>query len=573
MTEIVARLGVLVGLIVVLACWTGCQSPQEVTAVESGSQDMTDVPGVRPLQKQELAQQAATGSGMQVTTNPSDAHVAAVSTMTTQASAPVQAQPNRSLQRVSMFYPTGEAETSAIEVEKSVPNEVLISDPFEYEMKVTNLTDQTLHDVVVSDRLSEHLKMTASFPAGQPSEGGFVKWFLGTLGPDDSKTVRVTAVASGGGTVASFATVSYHTWLSAPISVLEPRVEITKSGPDQRLRCDEVTYQFDLTNTGTVVVNDLQINEQLPVGIETQDGKSAIQIDAGTLVPGQSRRFTVTLKALKAGRFSSHAIAIGKGGVSAVSNELMTWVHEPKLKITNAGSMKKILGKNVTHEIVVTNQGDGEARDTVLDGTVPAGAEFVGASDGGLLTDGVVRWRLGTIQPGDTKKAAITFNADQAGVFQTTAVVSAVCASRATASAQTRYVGIPAIVLDVMDLEDPAEVGQNETYVITASNRGSAAGTSVKITCTLEENVQYISSSGPTAGTESGETVEFAPLPSLAPDQEVSWRVIVKAVKPGDVRFKVSMTSDQLSRPVEQTEATNLISAMSAELVDEFWFR
>jgi hypothetical protein len=35
------------------------------------------------------------------------------------------------------------------------------------------------------------------------------------------------------------------------------------------------------------------------------------------------------------------------------------------------------------------------------------------------------------------------------------------------------------------------------------------------------------------------------------------WRVVVRAVEPGDVRMKVTLTSDQLTRPVEKTEATN----------------
>jgi hypothetical protein len=34
--------------------------------------------------------------------------------------------------------------------------------------------------------------------------------------------------------------------------------------------------------------------------------------------------------------------------------------------------------------------------------------------------------------------------------------------------------------------------------------------------------------------------------------------VVVSAVRPGDVRFKVIMNSDELTRPVEESEATHL---------------
>jgi hypothetical protein len=94
--------------------------------------------------------------------------------------------------------------------------------------------------------------------------------------------------------------------------------------------------------------------------------------------------------------------------------------------------------------------------------------------------------------------------------------------------------------------------------VITATNQGSAPDTNIKIICTLEDSEQYVSSSGATTGIAAGNTITFAPLPSLAPKAQATWRVTVKAVKAGDVRFTTVMTTDQLTRPVQETEATNL---------------
>ena len=102
------------------------------------------------------------------------------------------------------------------------------------------------------------------------------------------------------------------------------------------------------------------------------------------------------------------------------------------------------------------------------------------------------------------------------------------------------------------------EIGNDTTYVITATNQGSMADTNIKIVCTLEENEQYVSSSGASRGRVEGNKVVFQPLASLAPKAKAQWQVVVKAVKPGDVRFMVNMNSDQLTRPVEETESTNL---------------
>jgi len=49
----------------------------------------------------------------------------------------------------------------------------------------------------------------------------------------------------------------------------------------------------------------------------------------------------------------------------------------------------------------------------------------------------------------------------------------------------------------------------------------------------------------------------MAPLASLPAKEKAVWRVVVKALKPANIRFKVTMLSDQLTRPVEETESTN----------------
>ena len=97
-----------------------------------------------------------------------------------------------------------------------------------------------------------------------------------------------------------------------------------------------------------------------------------------------------------------------------------------------------------------------------------------------------------------------------------------------------------------------------ETYEVAVTNQGSMAATNVRIACTLEDNMTYVSSSGPTGANIEGATIGFAPLPILEPKARATWQVRVNAVKPGDVRFEVEMIGDQLTRPVRETEATNV---------------
>ena len=52
--------------------------------------------------------------------------------------------------------------------------------------------------------------------------------------------------------------------------------------------------------------------------------------------------------------------------------------------------------------------------------------------------------------------------------------------------------------------------------------------------------------------------MNFAPIPSLAPKATAVFKVKVKGTAAGDLRFKVEMNSDQLTRPVMETESTHI---------------
>lgn len=456
----------------------------------------------------------------------------------------------------SLAYPTGDARTSAIGVEKGVPQEVRLNQPFDYTIVVTNLAKTNLEQVTVSEKIGETLKINGSDPRGS-AEGDMMTWSLGTLTPGESRTIRVNGTAMEVGTVASCAAVTYNSLLCTTIPVVQPELRLTKTGPAEVLKCDDIVYTFVVTNTGTGSVENVRISDPLPQGLTTADGQRTINFTVPVLAAGESKEFKATVKASQRGRFANKATASG-GGLEAASGEVVTVVKEPVLKVTKSGPERQFLGRASTYEITIANTGDGQARETRLVDPVPAGATFVNASDGGRLVEGRVVWDLGTIAPEGSKKVNVTFTRDTIGTLRNEATATAYCAAAASAVAQTNYEGIPAVLLEVVDIDDPIRVGDNETYVITVTNQGTAMDTNIRMTITLEEEQSFVSATGPTRATAQGRTITLAPLASLAPKAQATWRVVVRCNQPGDVRFTVRMETDQLGRPVMETEATNI---------------
>jgi uncharacterized repeat protein (TIGR01451 family) len=453
---------------------------------------------------------------------------------------------------VSQVYP----QTGALRIDKAMPQSVQLNAPFEYTIKAINLTDQTLSKVMVKDHLSDGLKYVSSTPAGK-LEDNALTWEMNTFGPKAVETIVVKVTATEVGCMQTCAYASYIMLACAKTEVVQPALAISKMAPESVTICDPIPFKFVVTNKGSGTATNVKLSDKLPAGLMTQDGKTSIDLSLGNLAPGQSKTQTVMAKAAKPGTYKNQAMAMADGNLKAESEVTTTKVTQPVLAIEKSGPKKIYLERSVQYDITVTNKGDSVAANTVVTDSIPAGVTGIKASSGGALAGNMVSWNLGDLAPKASKKVSVSYTPSSGGEFKNTAKATAVCAEAVSASAATVVEGIPAVLLEVIDIDDPIEVGNNETYIITVTNQGSASDTDIVIKAMLEDTMEYVSSSGATNGQLSGSTVTFSPLPSLAPKAKATWKVVIKAKKAGDVRFSVTMNSDQLGRDVSETEATN----------------
>ena len=456
----------------------------------------------------------------------------------------------------SVHFPGGYMHCPLV-LEKTAPKEAIVGQDFEYVITAKSIADYPLYEVVVTDQMPPNYAFGSATPAAQSTNGNTAKWVLGKLGPKETKTIRVKGRAKGPGTLTNCAKVTFTPYVCVSTAIIQPSLKLTKTCPTQPvLLCDNIPMTLTVTNTGSGSAKGVKITDNLPDGLMTTDGKRSLAYDVGTLGPGQSKKLTVNAKASRKGSFTNTATATAAGGLTSTDSCTVV-VKEPVLSITKSGPAKMFIGRNITYSVTVKNTGDAPAQNTVIEDQLPAGAQFVSATAGGQPAGGKVVWNAGTIPPGGSKNVSVTVKAGSAGDLKNTATAKAHCAKAVSAVASTKVTGIPAILLEVVDLDDPIEVGTNVVYEITVTNQGSAVDTNIKLVVNLEKEHQYVSSTGVTRGTLAGKTVTFAPLPALNAKQRATWRVTTKAVGSADVRLKVTMNSDQLGRPVEETEATN----------------
>jgi uncharacterized repeat protein (TIGR01451 family) len=230
----------------------------------------------------------------------------------------------------------------------------------------------------------------------------------------------------------------------------------------------------------------------------------------------------------------------------------------PALALQCNAPDRQFTGRPIKVSLTLKNSGDGAEARTSIALPIPPGATFVSASDGGEATLERVTWEITGLATNSTREVSAVFTTERAGRMDFKPVAIGTQAGQATCECYTKVLGVYAVLVEVIDLEDPVEVGKPVNYVITVTNQGNQTGTGIRVICTVPDSQEYVSGSGSTPVEANGRTITMSPLPSLEGKQVATWRVQTRAIRPDDSRFKVEFTTDQFEKPIRRQESTRL---------------
>lgn len=467
--------------------------------------------------------------------------------------------------RGSMAFPTGLRDSSGLLLEKVVPAEVLAGKPFSYEYKVINLTDYTLTDVTVMDRVTDNFQVSDASPRATAVNNGVATWKLDTLGPRETKTIKVTGSASNEGTITTCGWATYSPILCEPIRVVKPAIELVKTMPAQVTQCDPIPVKLVVRNSGSSTLTGVKVTDTLPSGLTTQDGQSTATFDAGTLTAGQSKEFSFVAKAARTGSFTNPAKVTSAQGVEDDAQASVT-VTKPALTIAClVPAVKEVSTLKFTEFIgrpfevcwEVKNTGNAPSAATVVSVPLPAGLTFRSATEGGTSAGGNVSWNIGVLAPGASKKVCATFSGANGGTYNFAATANGTCADPATSTCSVFIQGVNAILVEVVDDPDPIQVGEETTYTIKVTNQGGGLDLlDVAVVATFPDEIQPGVASN--NGRVSGKTVTWPVVPSIAVKQSVTYTVKGKGLRTADARLKVDVTTQLRQTPITEVESTTV---------------
>lgn len=476
--------------------------------------------------------------------------------------------------KLVLMYPTGERGSSSMLVEVMSPAEVPVGRSYDYSIRVTNLTQNlVLQDVEIAQTGAEGFSVEKSKPEAKDGKDGGSTWTIDKLEPGQSRTIQVSALGDQEGMSRSCVKVHYEPTLCVGTRFVKPAIQVTKTAPERADVCRPLELRYAVKNTGTGVARDVILTDDLPKQLTSADGKQKIEQSVGDLQPGETKEYTVKVNASDTGEFGSRAVARSGEDLETRSKRPTTKIVASAIKVDLTGPKAHYLNQPMTYQAHVKNTGDGPAPDASLridvDGkcrivsvskTEPKGA--TPSESGNTLT-----WNLGDLDPSAERTVSFTVTTRGTEDLKHVAVATSACAAgsdRADMATDrktiaTNIIALPALVLEMVDEVDPVRVGDQQQYHIVVRNQGSGPDKDVQLKLELPEQFEFVSATGTTDVKANGQTLEFGTIDQLDAKAKASWNVRLKAMKAGDVRTKVELSSDYLKDPVPELEPTRVI--------------
>jgi uncharacterized repeat protein (TIGR01451 family) len=264
------------------------------------------------------------------------------------------------------------------------PTQVLLNDLPKYQIEVTNIGQREAADVQLSNTLPEGLEFINSKPSTKGDNP--LTWHLGTIPVGEKKQVEVEVLAKAIGNHVNKAVARDSTGqkeATLKLSVVEPKVEMSLTGPQQRLFGRPAQYQITVSNPGTAPASNVEVRSTIPPQVQSQvqflsasAGGSwtagELRWKVGTIPPGGQQTLQATFQARQPGLFIFNVVA-SADRINQVGQKFNTnFLGASNLLTEIAKHPDPIeVGKVGTYTLRVINHGSAPANDLKATLTLP----------------------------------------------------------------------------------------------------------------------------------------------------------------------------------------------------------
>jgi uncharacterized repeat protein (TIGR01451 family) len=378
--------------------------------------------------------------------------------------------------------------------------------------------------------------------------------------PAQEKRIDVQLVAETKAIFNCLAQVTFTGSSLLKVQVREPRLVVKATCPDHVVVGDTATVALMVSNPGDGAADHVRLKAVLPEGLDHAGGR-IVEVELGNLAAGENRNLQIVCLARTAGTHQVDCAVVADAGLGAQDSVKLSVVL-PRIGLQVVGPKLRYVDRHAVYVLKIDNPGSAPASNVSIVHQLPQGFKFDKATGGGTydLTSRTVSWFIGDLMPGECREVQLDSIALAMGEFKHLTVITAARGLKTEGEVVTRVEGLSALLMELADTDDPIEVGAETTYEVRVTNTGSKTETNLELVCTVPERMEFRGAKC-NAGCRyriDGRDVIFEALPKLTPRADAIYRVTLRGLAPGDMRFRARIRSDSLSEPVMREESTKV---------------
>jgi uncharacterized repeat protein (TIGR01451 family) len=408
------------------------------------------------------------------------------------------------------------------------------SDLVTYTVTFTNSGSGNATNVYINDTIPEDVNFVNSTPSYKSVSGRTYTWFWSVVGASETVTVTIIVrvkVGTPDETVLhNVATLDYAddngnpyptevAW--ADVTVTAPILELTKtanvSTADPE---DQITYTIVYKNVGTGEATNLYINDTIPNDVTFISSNPVPDSISGTtytwiissLAAGASGNITIVVEVkvrtpdetLLRNTVTLDFSDANGNPYPRLTDHADVTVTAPVMEFSKVADVSTADPEDqITYTITYKNVGTGVATNVKITDTIPADVNFISSTPNYTSVSGsTYTWDIGTLNPGEGGTITIVVEV-KVGTPDKTLLRNIATLDYSDANEnpydQIRDHADVTVTAPVMEFSKVASVstadpGDQFTYTITYKNVGTGVATNVKVTDTIPDDVNFVSS-------------------------------------------------------------------------------
>lgn len=443
------------------------------------------------------------------------------------------------------------SELPGVRVVTEGPSEIMIRELTQYEVRVENRGSFDATGIVVHSSLPAwaevqgHNASIGAIKTVDKSGQAQLQWTIDRLpaGVVERMFVRVKAIKAGTFDVATDWSLMPQKHV-ANITVREPKLAIVIDGPDEIVYGKSEKYRVRVMNPGDGDASNV-------VFTLSPQSKTPQSQKIGTIPAGKEAQFEIELTARELGELRIGSVAVADREVKVESDKAIR-IAAANLVAELTGPPLRYQNSEAVYHLVVTNTGKAVCESLKAEVRLPMGVKYLSGVSEGTVEGDVLRWNIDALQPGAVREYDLVCKMDRTGEMVLSFACTGTAAGRTNVSIETLVEAIADLVMTIGDPIAPAPINTDVTYEMTITNRGSKAAEDVRVVAQFGHGIEPVRVEGQTGELLPGQVL-FNPIARIEPGDTLRLKVIAKADRAGDHRFRTEVRHGETSMMAEES--------------------